>query len=60
MTAQERADNARANGNDVEARYWQRIVDLVAGAPPFTRAQEDRLRILLRPNPEPEARPKAA
>jgi len=60
VTAQERADTARANGNEVEARYWQRIADLVAAAPPFTRAQEDRLRILLRPDPEPQAGPKAA
>ncbi|WP_333767727.1 hypothetical protein [Streptomyces sp. IBSBF 2435] len=50
MTAADLAEQARANGDERTARYWQRIADLVDAAPPLSRSQEDKLRILLRPD----------
>lgn len=55
MTAAERAAVARAKGDQQSARYWQRIADLVEQAPPLTQAQQDQLRILLRPEAPPLA-----
>lgn len=60
MRAFERAALAREQGNIREADYWQGIADLVAAAPPLTQSQRDQLRVLLRPDPEPQPRPTAA
>jgi hypothetical protein len=55
MTAAERARQALARGDEQTARRWQRIADLVDQAPPLTQAQQDRLQILLQPEPLPQA-----
>lgn len=58
MTAAERAARARADGDEQTARRWQRIADLCDQAPPLTQAQQDRLQVLLQP--EPQSHPQAA
>lgn len=42
---------ALERGDTGDAAQWMRIRALVDQAPPFTQAQRDQLRILLRPSP---------
>lgn len=52
MNAHQLAADAAARGDKAGEAYWRRIASLVDLAPEFSPAQRDRLRVLLRPEPQ--------